>query len=138
MSEILNELADARQTAVTEAALGVYLRALAAYDVRDVRAAAKKLAAEPRADFRPAFPELGEVIERTVIARTGRAASKFKPCETIVGRGAVDQNGAQCSGGYWYFWAMAHDENGNEIGMERYGLPCECLKDWKRRQGEAA
>lgn len=132
LSAILTELADARQTTITEAALGVYLRALSGYDVRDVRAAAAKLEMEPRADFKPAYPELGEVIDQTIRAQTGRAASKFKPCEKIVGRGAIDQNGAECSGGYWYYWAMAYDQNGNELGMERYGRPCECLQAWRR------
>ena len=56
---------------------------------------------------------------------------KFVPCGRIVNGGAYFQNGAECVDGYWYFWAMHYDEQGNEVSMERFGKPCRCLLAWK-------
>lgn len=66
-------------------------------------------------------------------------APKFIPCEQQLFGGfdpwgsepGRNPQGSNCIGGMRTYWAMTHDQNGNETGYERFASACRCLKLWR-------
>lgn len=69
---------------------------------------------------------------------TATSKPKFVPCEKELfggfdargnepGRNAL---GSACVGGMRTFWSMQRDQNGNELGYERFASRCKCLREW--------
>ena len=128
LSEILMFLAEARQVSVSEATVRVYLTVLAKHDPQDVDRAVRQLVEEPRGQFKPAFPEVGEIVDRVEQARRLRTTPpKFVPCGSCFdGLVYTDENGQPCDVSASPSRAMAM---------------CNCKRAWmaeRRRRAEIA
>jgi hypothetical protein len=117
-------LAIARQTTLSEECVKVYLSALGGFDVRDVQAAVKQLAIEPRREFKPAFPGLGDLvvcIEDAASKRKAASLGKFQSC------------------GNCYEGKVVTTIPGLDGRQERAFGDCQCLVAWRaaRKAAEA-
>ena len=118
-------LAEARGGSYSSEGYEIYTRALAKFDLRDVKTAVAEIAEEPRrlrkvgeAEWLdPAIPELGEVIARV------RAAERRRTVVPIPHCGVCDDQRL----------VVKRRENGTF-----YAADCECLKAWRKRKLEAA
>jgi hypothetical protein len=84
VARLLSKLAIARQYALSEDCVKVYLSSLTGFDLRDIEAGVEHLCLQPRQDFKPVFPELGELVRCIAdAARERRAATlgRFQYCD---------------------------------------------------------
>ena len=97
---------------------------MAEHDLSDVREAIKRLSCEPRAEYQPAFPDLGNLIERTKQLRKERMAPpKFIPC-------------GKCYGGMIYLNAKGEPCEFSQSPARTMGV-CECKKRWMAAKADA-
>lgn len=121
--DMVFKLAEARQATVNETTLTVYAEQLYLHEPDDVRSALTQLAVQPREQYKPALPALGDVITQVKLAgkaRRKRARGTYEPCGRCRnGRIFVNEKGQR--------YDPARD-------IERYVGYCECWIAWLRRE----
>jgi hypothetical protein len=116
VAKLLSRLAIARQAPLSEECVKVYLSSLCSFDLRDVGVAIEKLAIEPRRDFKPAFPDLGELVGCVTEAasrRNAAALGRYHPC-------------GECHEGQVVVMVPGLDKR-----MVRAFADCQCLIAWR-------
>jgi hypothetical protein len=121
----LVRLGEARQTSLSEQAYALFAEELIEFDMRDVRAALRGLAREPKADYQKSFPDLGTLIERIQVTFKQRTL----PPQFI-------QCGECLPGGFVFVDAKGEPCDASESPDRRLGY-CSCKRQWLAAKGEA-
>ena len=119
-------LAIARQTTASKEALLHYAQKLDKYPLSDVLEAISEFELELRHDFKPAYPTLGDLVERaTQMTRKRKRVHVFVSCGRCTKDGKV--------------WVNAKGKPFDaKTGEERFVDDCECRKAWLAAKGFAA